>query len=96
MADEQPDLVAGHPPAVKAGGMRIVQHKTPTAERPVNDAEDCTELTETAGGNSMSVSGAPLKGNIVHTPQAVQVAHAPKPPAFVARKPTIIIQQPRK
>lgn len=30
---------------VKAGGMRIVQHKTPNPERPAKDAEDCTGLT---------------------------------------------------
>ncbi|KAH8263900.1 hypothetical protein KR038_003763 [Drosophila bunnanda] len=30
---------------VKAGGMRIVQHKAPAAERAPKDAEDCTGLT---------------------------------------------------
>lgn len=30
---------------VKAGGMRIVQHKTPNTERPAKDLEDCTGLT---------------------------------------------------
>lgn len=30
---------------VKAGGMRIVQHKAPAGERPAKDAEDCTGLT---------------------------------------------------
>ncbi|XP_053964787.1 death-associated protein 1 [Anastrepha obliqua] len=96
MADEQPNLVAGHPPAVKAGGMRIVQHKAPNAERPAKDAEDCTGLTQPVAVNSMSVSGAPVKGNIDYTPQAAQVAHSPKPPSFVAQKPQINIQQPRK
>lgn len=30
---------------VKAGGMRIVQHKGLNPERPAKDAEDCTGLT---------------------------------------------------
>ncbi|XP_053964786.1 uncharacterized protein LOC128867532 isoform X1 [Anastrepha ludens] len=80
----------------KAGGMRIVQHKAPNAERPAKDAEDCTGLTQPVAVNSMSVSGAPVKGNIDYTPQAAQVAHSPKPPSFVAQKPQINIQQPRK
>ncbi|KAI8123668.1 hypothetical protein FF38_09794 [Lucilia cuprina] len=97
MADEQqPNLLAGHPPAVKAGGMRIVQHKTPNAERPAKDAEDCTGLTQPVNVNAMSVSGAPVKGNSDYTPQAAQVAHQAKPPAHVATKPQINIQQPRK
>lgn len=29
--------------------MRIVQHKTPNAERPAKDAEDCTGLTVSSG-----------------------------------------------
>ncbi|XP_067627431.1 death-associated protein 1 [Eurosta solidaginis] len=96
MADEQPNLVAGHPPAVKAGGMRIVQHKGSTSERPAKDAEDCTGLTQPIAVNSTSVSGAPVKGNSDYTPQAAQVAHSPKPPSFHPNKPQIIIQQPRK
>lgn len=30
---------------VKAGGMRIVQHKAPPNDRPAKDVEDCTGLT---------------------------------------------------
>ncbi|XP_013102973.1 death-associated protein 1 [Stomoxys calcitrans] len=97
MADEeQPQLLAGHPPAVKAGGMRIVQHKTHSNERPAKDAEDCTGLTQPVSVNTMSVSGAPVKGHVDYTTEAVQVAHSPKPPTFVPAKPNINIQQPRK
>ena len=96
MADELPNLLAGHPPAVKAGGMRIVQHKLGNPERPPKDAEDCTGLTQPTIVNAMLVSGAPVKGNSDYTPQAAQVAHLPKPPAYVVNKPQIHIQQPRK
>ncbi|EDV35580.1 uncharacterized protein Dana_GF12400 [Drosophila ananassae] len=96
MADEQPNLVAGHPPALKAGGMRIVQHKAPTSERPPKDAEDCTGLTQPISVNSASVSGAPVKDNTGFTPASVQVAHSAKPPVAVQQKPQIHIQQPRK
>ncbi|XP_005187706.1 death-associated protein 1-like [Musca domestica] len=97
MADEeQPQLLAGHPPAVKAGGMRIVQHKTHNSERPAKDAEDCTGLTQPVSVNTMSVSGAPVKGNVDYTTEAVQVAHTPKPPNHVSVKHPINIQQPRK
>ncbi|KAH8254417.1 hypothetical protein KR032_010039 [Drosophila birchii] len=96
MADEQPNLVAGHPPALKAGGMRIVQHKTPAAERAPKDAEDCTGLTQPVAVNSGSVSGAPVKGNTDFTPASAQVAHSHKPPAAVQQKPLNHIQQPRK
>lgn len=44
----------------------------------------------------MSVSGAPVKGNVDYTTEAVQVAHTHKPPNFVAVKQTVHIQQPRK
>ncbi|XP_068145278.1 death-associated protein 1 [Drosophila tropicalis] len=96
MADEQPNLVAGHPPALKAGGMRIVQHKASGSERPAKDAEDCTGLTQPVNVNSASVSGAPVKGNTDFTPASAQVAHSPKPPMNVQHKPQINIQQPRK
>ncbi|ALC40774.1 CG12384 [Drosophila busckii] len=96
MADEQPNLVAGHPPAMKAGGMRIVQHKAPTAERPAKDAEDCTGLTQPVSVHSGAVSGAPVKGNADFTPASAQVAHSHKPPVAVQQKTQINIQQPRK
>lgn len=97
MADEQ-EKKAGHPPAVKAGGMRIVQHKTPQMERPPKDAEDCTGLTPPVNitPNAMSISGAPARGNSDYSPQAAQVAHSPKPPKEVPIKPHVNIQQPRK
>ncbi|XP_014203642.1 death-associated protein 1 [Copidosoma floridanum] len=37
---EESNLKAGHPPAVKAGGMRITQHKNPDKEREVKATKD--------------------------------------------------------
>ncbi|BFG05205.1 death-associated protein 1 [Drosophila madeirensis] len=96
MADEQPNLVAGHPPALKAGGMRIVQHKPTASERAPKDAEDCTGLTQPVSVNSAVVSGAPVKGHTDFTPASAQVAHLPKPPMSVQQKTQNHIQQPRK
>lgn len=77
--------------------MRIVQHKTPTTDRPAKDAEDCTGLTNPATvQNAVTVSGALAKGHADYSPEAAQVAHAPKPAKPVDHKPQINIQQPRK
>uniref|UniRef100_A0A6M2DLB5 Putative death-associated protein n=1 Tax=Xenopsylla cheopis TaxID=163159 RepID=A0A6M2DLB5_XENCH len=90
-------LKAGHPPAVKAGGMRITQHKTTHTERPPKDAEDVTGLTVSSSTpNTVTVSGAVVKGNADFSPEAAQAAHAPKPPVQHSQKPIAHIQQPRK
>lgn len=83
--------------AVKAGGMRITQHKAPGAvERPAKDQEDCTGLTNPPNINSELVSGAPIHGLTDYSEEATKVAHAPKPVQNVAHKPVPHIQQPRK
>ena len=43
---ETVELKAGHAPAVKVGGMRVVQHKPPKAEEPKMSAEDKQEFGE--------------------------------------------------
>lgn len=53
-------------------------------------------LQQPVSVNTMSVSGAPVKGNVDYTTEAVQVAHTPKPPNHVSVKHPINIQQPRK
>uniref|UniRef100_A0A182FUZ7 Uncharacterized protein n=1 Tax=Anopheles albimanus TaxID=7167 RepID=A0A182FUZ7_ANOAL len=45
MADDDKELVAGRLPAVKAGGMRIVQHKTPSNDRPAKDPVEVIGLS---------------------------------------------------
>ncbi|KAF9794802.1 hypothetical protein SFRURICE_017492 [Spodoptera frugiperda] len=98
--EETSQLKAGHPPAVKAGGMRITQHKSPhskdSSKEPAN--EDLTGLSgpSPVPSNPVSISGAPNRGNADFTPEAAQVAHSPKPPVHVNFKPQTNIQQPRK
>ncbi|XP_032524064.2 death-associated protein 1 [Danaus plexippus] len=98
--EETAQLKAGHPPAVKAGGMRITQHKTGHVKesKDVVHSEDLTGLAGIAPVpiNPVLTSGAPNKGNTDFTPQAAQVAHSPKPPAHINIKPATNIQQPRK
>ncbi|XP_026497689.1 death-associated protein 1 [Nymphalis io] len=97
--DESSQLKAGHPPAVKAGGMRITQHKIPhTKDGKELPNEDLTGLSgpSPVPTNPISIAGAPNRGNADFTPQAAKVAHSPKPPAIINIKPNPNIQQPRK
>lgn len=102
---EESELKAGHPPAVKAGGMRITQHKTTREEK---DAKVTKEVAEsestlrlsTSPPKTVSISGAPVRGHADFPTEAVQSFHdKPVPthdvrPAHVS-KPNII-HQPRK
>jgi hypothetical protein len=100
MADAQPELKAGHPPAVKAGGMRITQHKPPKEEKPKEKPE---EVEEAAGSPPkqppLVISGAVVKGDAEFTPEAVQSFHN-KPAPQVDRRNSgghkNVIHQPRK
>ncbi|VVC86451.1 death-associated protein 1 [Leptidea sinapis] len=97
--EDNSQLKAGHPPAVKAGGMRITQHKVPHTKDGKEVAYE--DLTGLAGPspvptNPVSIAGAPNRGNADFTPQAAQVAHSPKPPSIINIKPSPNIQQPRK
>ncbi|XP_055708383.1 death-associated protein 1 [Phlebotomus papatasi] len=98
MADEENQKVAGHKPAVKVGGMRVVQHRATNADKTSGDSpEDTTGLAPApAIPNSQIVSGAHTRGHSEFTPEAAQVAHLPKPPNPVSIKPQVNIQQPRK
>uniref|UniRef100_A0A182N3W6 Death-associated protein 1 n=1 Tax=Anopheles dirus TaxID=7168 RepID=A0A182N3W6_9DIPT len=98
MADEDKGLVAGHPPAVKAGGMRIVQHKTPSTERPAKDPVEVIGLSNPSPNVNTGEVAETAKSSkhTDHSVEASQVAHAQKPPAAVHNKPVNHIQQPRK
>ncbi|CAH2057113.1 unnamed protein product, partial [Iphiclides podalirius] len=97
--EETAQLKAGHPPAVKAGGMRITQNKITHSKDPKETAnEDLTGLSgpSPVPTNPVTISGAPNRGNADFTPEAAQIAHSPKPPAHINIKPSLHIQQPRK
>lgn len=93
---EESVLKAGHPPAVKAGGMRITQNKTRRDSGGLS--EDTTGITISGSPpKTTTVSGAVVKGHADFPPEAVQSFHKEKPPAVHANKPSNhIIQQPRK
>ena len=87
-------LKAGHLPAVKAGGMRITQHKSP--KEPAGLSEDTTGLKVSGSPPKLTISGAIPKGNADFPAEAVQVIHKEKPPSIHNVKTPINIQQPRK
>lgn len=88
-------LKGGHPPAVKAGGMRITQHKIP--KEPAGLSEDTTGLKVSGSPPKPStISGAIPKGNADFPAEAVQNIHKEKPPTIHTVKTPINIQQPRK
>ncbi|XP_056633346.1 death-associated protein 1 [Diorhabda sublineata] len=88
-------LKAGHPPAVKAGGMRITQHKTRKDSGGLT--EDVTGITVTGSPpKTTTVSGAVVKGHADFPAEAVQSFHKEKPPVNHPTKPLTHIQQPRK
>ncbi|GLH11366.1 hypothetical protein R5R35_001476 [Gryllus longicercus] len=106
MSSSEEELKAGHPPAVKAGGMRITQHKGPRDEKeaktpkevPENDTS--TLKVSTSPPKSLTISGAPVRGHADFPTEAVQSFHEKPVPTHDARpahvsKPNII-HQPRK
>ncbi|KAI5696936.1 hypothetical protein M8J75_002574 [Diaphorina citri] len=99
MSDDK-ELKGGHAPAIKAGGMRITQHKDPhnksstTSDEPTNQALKVS----TSPPKTTAIAGAPIRGNADYPPEAVQSFHE-KPVPSVEKshhnKPNMI-QQPRK
>ncbi|XP_066554960.1 death-associated protein 1 homolog [Amia ocellicauda] len=93
----------GHAPAVKAGGMRIVQ-KHHSGEHQSQDRDKDTK-TEWESGTSppkptLVISGAVTRGDKDFPPAAAQVAHQ-KPQPCVEKLPPVHhinqhIHQPRK
>ncbi|XP_075228037.1 death-associated protein 1 [Lycorma delicatula] len=98
------ELKAGHPPAVKAGGMRITQHKSPKSDdKHLLDDSDINNAglkVSTSPPKNLTISGAPPRGNADFPAEAVQSFHDKPLPAHDPRpahgnRPNII-HQPRK
>uniref|UniRef100_A0A8C6WN14 Death-associated protein n=1 Tax=Neogobius melanostomus TaxID=47308 RepID=A0A8C6WN14_9GOBI len=101
---EKVEMKGGHLPAVKAGGMRIVQkyQPTPAPEPPAKKEEEEEEEYESSSPPKapVIVSGVITKGDKDFTPAAAQVAHQ-KPQPGVPKLPATQqinqhIHQPRK
>ncbi|XP_063707954.1 death-associated protein 1 [Culicoides brevitarsis] len=94
MADEEQKLKAGHPPAVKAGGMRIVQHKSTNAERPGKDPVEVIGLSNPAPAVQTDVVATSKDThNVSHKEHP---AHHQKPVQNVPKPVVHNIQQPQK
>ncbi|XP_076628603.1 death-associated protein 1 [Colletes latitarsis] len=98
---EKCKLKGGHPPAVKAGGMRITQHKTPKEEQEIKPIKDEGESKPSnSPPKTIMISGFPARGNADFPPEAVQVFHDKPTPTHDCRpmhcSRPIMIQQPRK
>ncbi|XP_058497602.1 death-associated protein 1 homolog [Solea solea] len=98
---EKIETKGGHPPAVKAGGMRIVQkHLPPAAPEPLPKEEEEEYASSSPPKVPVIVSGVVTKGDRDFTPAAAQVAHQ-KPQPGVPKLPSAQhinqhIHQPRK
>ncbi|XP_071341577.1 death-associated protein 1 homolog [Trachinotus anak] len=97
---EKVETKGGHPPAVKAGGMRIVQkHQAAAApEPPQKDDEEY--VSSSPPKVPVIVSGVVTKGDKDFTPAAAQVAHQKPQPGIPKLPPAQHINQhihqPRK
>lgn len=108
-AEVEAELKAGHPPAVKAGGMRITQSgKTP--EKPAAGGDKASKEDDDyveeppppkADPASLLISGAPSRGNKDFPPEAVKSYHEKPLPTHskpsAGHKPSPhMLNQPRK
>ncbi|XP_061777980.1 death-associated protein 1 homolog [Nerophis ophidion] len=100
---EKMETKGGHLPAVKAGGMRIVQKHQAAAipEPPPQKDEDEEEYVSTSPPKvPVIVSGVVTKGDKDFTPAAAQVAHQKPQPCIPKLPPSQHINQhihqPRK
>lgn len=98
---EKIETKGGHLPAVKAGGMRIVQKHQPTPAPEPPQKDDSEEYISSSPPRApVIVSGVVTKGDKDFTPAAAQVAHN-KPQPGVPKLPPAQhinqhIHQPRK
>lgn len=99
MSDDEKNLVAGRAPAVKAGGMRIVQHKTTGKAEP--GKSEPVEVIGYSQNNPIDtnvvLSSSPSQRVVLN--ESNQSAQMQKPPSYEPQKHvhnTHHIQQPRK
>ncbi|KAM8810777.1 death-associated protein 1 [Eudromia elegans] len=98
---ERAETRAGHPPAVKAGGMRIVQkHPHSSEAKEEKDKDDQDWETSSPSKPAVFISGVIARGDKDFPPAAAQVAHQkPHPSVEKLPPPQHIkqhIHQPRK
>jgi len=100
-----PDKTDGvHPPsAVKVGGMRIIQNKSHLKDKkeavvPQNEEDALKVSTSPPKSATVSVSGAPKKGDADFPKEAVQSFHEKPLPTHDKGAPSkpVVIHQPRK
>lgn len=104
--EENTELKAGHPPAVKAGGMRITQHKVCSSahekapELKKEEGEEAVaEVSASPPKQHLVISGVVARGDADFPTEAVQAYHTKPQPSHDYRtsscKPNVI-HQPRK
>lgn len=102
---EDPNLKAGHAPAVKVGGMRVATHKKtekPTEEKPAEEDAEEYEVPAKVDKHhqQLLLSGAVTKGDKDFPEAAVRAIHDKQPLPTHENRPVQpqqkIIQQPRK
>lgn len=84
---------------VKAGGMRIVQHKTPNSDRAAKaEPVEVIGMSQNNPIDQVQLSTSPSEKSVAHI-ESAQAGHINKPPTNVPQnhaKPINHIQQPRK
>ncbi|XP_013774369.1 death-associated protein 1-like [Limulus polyphemus] len=106
--EENQELKAGHPPAVKVGGMRITQHKPsiheklaepPKKEEEEEEEEEEAQVSKSPPKQQLMISGALARGDSDFPPEAVRAFHEKPTPSKdnrnISNKPAVI-HQPRK
>lgn len=97
--NENCELKAGHPPAVKAGKMRITQHKSShdSSTQMIPDEANVLKLSASPPKTTV-VSGAPVHGHADYPAEAVLKFHEKPLPTHESRCSTVkpFIQQPKK
>jgi hypothetical protein len=100
---DKAEALAAHPPAVKVGGMRIVQDKSHLKHKSKDTAvpephEELNAGSSPPKSSEVTISGAPNRGNADFPEQAVQAFHdKPVPKNQLGAQPAQHpIQQPRR